>query len=346
MSKLIVIGGSVGAIDSLKIILPMLPREFPAAILIVIHIGSTRSILPDILARSSAMPVRHAIDGEPVVPGHVLVAPPDRHLTVIEVGASAYVRLHQGPKENHSRPAIDPLFRSGAAVFGANTIGVLLSGYLDDGTIGMQAVKACGGLCLAQDPHEAEAPDMLVSALRYVDIDRVLSCQEIGPALVELAGHDVPLANRDDYGADVAIPGWINIENSISSSDSDMDDLDHIGKPSALTCPECQGGLWEVHGAGPLRYRCHTGHAFTSGILGVLQGSVVEEAIWGAIRALHEQERLFMKLSEKELQSGYTNAADEFQASAAQAKAHSQALRDVIAVHAKLVKREHAQVPP
>jgi len=160
MSKVIVIGGSAGAINALKLILPTLPHDLPAAILIVTHIGSQRSILPEILGRYSSMPVRHATDGEPIVPGRVLVAFPDEHLMVVKNGNRAYARLVHGPKENHCRPAIDPLFRSAAKVFGPYAIGIVLSGYLDDGTIGLQAIKTCRGITVVQNPAEAEASDM------------------------------------------------------------------------------------------------------------------------------------------------------------------------------------------
>jgi two-component system chemotaxis response regulator CheB len=340
MSKIVVIGGSAGAINVLKVILPMLPQDFPAAILIVTHIGATRSMLPELLGRTSAMPVRHATDGEPITPGRVLVAPPDEHLTVIANGGRAYARLLRGPKENHCRPAIDPLFRSAAAAFGADTIGVLLSGYLDDGTVGLQAVKACGGLAIVQDPAVAEASDMPASALKYVDVDRVLDPRGIGPALVELASTVVAPGGVRRQDVVSGVPKWIDIENRMSGKESDMDDVEQIGKLSSLTCPECNGALWEISRNGPTRYRCHTGHAFTARVLEALQGGAVEDALWGAIRALHEQERLFSKLYERELQSGNNEAAAEYRAKAAQAQAHSQALRDVIATRALAIRPE------
>jgi two-component system chemotaxis response regulator CheB len=334
MSKIVVIGGSAGAINALKLILPTVPHDLPAAILIVIHVGSQRSILPEILGRYSAMPVRHATDGEPIVPGRVLVAPPDEHLMVVKNGDRAYARLVHGPKENHCRPAIDPLFRSAATVFGPHTIGIVLSGYLDDGTVGLQAIKACRGIAVVQNPAEAEASDMPSSALRYVDVDQVLSVSEIGPTLRELLHADMLSSTEGQHGSVLSAPNWIDIENRVTAKDSDMDDLEQIGKLSSLTCPECNGALWEIQAKGPIRYRCHTGHAFTAKVLEALQSEAVEDAIWGAIRALHEQERLFSKLAEKELRSGSKAGAAEYQAMEAQARAHSKALREVVAARA------------
>jgi len=209
MTKIVVIGGSAGALDALKIILPMLPHDFPSAILIVTHIGSQKSIIPDILGRCCAMPVRHATDDEPIIPGRVLVAPPDEHLTVVTRDGRSYVRLLHGPRENHCRPAIDPLFRSAATAFLADTIGVLLSGYLDDGTVGLQAVKACGGTVIVQDPLEAKAMDMPASALQHVDVDRVLRTADIAPALVGLATASVRPGIRGHDTAVPDVPKWI-----------------------------------------------------------------------------------------------------------------------------------------
>lgn len=338
MSKIVLIGGSAGAIKALKVILPTLPQDFPAAVLIVTHIGSHKSIVPEILGRTSPMSVRHAINGEPIIPGRVLVAPPDEHLTVVLKDGKACVQLVHGPKENHCRPAIDPLFRAAASVFQENTIGVLLSGYLNDGTVGLQAIKACGGLAIVQDPIESEALDMPASALEHVDVDRVLRVNDIGPALVELVARSVQPSGPGPREFISSIPRWIDIENRITAMDSDMDDLEQIGKLSRLTCPECAGVLWEIGQKGPVRYRCHTGHAFTAKVLESLHHDAVEDAIWGAIRALHEQERLFNKLCERERQSSQAERAAEYEAKAMHAKAQSQTLRDVISTRKFLVK--------
>lgn len=342
MSKIVLIGGSAGAIKALKVILAMLPQDFPAAVLIVTHIGSHKSTVPNILGRCSALPVRHATDGEPIIAGRVLVAPPDEHLTVVVKDGKAYVRLLRGPKENHCRPAIDPMFRSAASAFLDNTIGVVLSGYLDDGTVGLQAIKACGGVAIVQDPIEAEAVDMPASALEHVDVDRVLRVDEIGPALVELTAAAVQPAGPAPRAFMPGVAHWIDIENRIMGRDSDMDDLEQIGKLSSLTCPECAGALWEIGQKGPIRYRCHTGHAFTAKVLETLQGSAVEDAIWGAIRALREQERLFSKMCETERHAGQHERAADYEAKAKQAKAHSQSLRDLISARALTVKNKSA----
>ncbi|MES2259908.1 MAG: chemotaxis protein CheB [Pseudomonadota bacterium] len=186
MDSIIVIGTSAGGVHALKTVLSTLPPDFPAAVLIVMHVGTYRSILPGILDEICALPVRHAADGEPVQAAQVLVAPPDRHMTISTEDGQARVRLSHGPKENHSRPAIDPLFRSAAQAFGPRLTGVILTGYLNDGTSGLRAVKACGGHAIVQDPSEAHAPNMPGSALNKVAVDQCLALEAIGPALVRM----------------------------------------------------------------------------------------------------------------------------------------------------------------
>lgn len=158
---IIVIGASAGATTVLTRLASRLPADFPA-ILLARHIGNHPSVLPELLSAPGRMRTRHASHGDAVVPGTILIAPPDHHMLV----ADGAIRLTRGAKENLARPAIDPLFRSAAACFGARVVGVVLSGRLDDGTAGLQAIKACGGLAIVQDPADALEPSMPQSALR------------------------------------------------------------------------------------------------------------------------------------------------------------------------------------
>ena len=324
MQSLVVIGASVGGMEALSRIFSELPAGFPAAILVVTHVGARNSLLPEVLARTSALPVRHAQDREPIGPGRILLAPPDRHMLVAIAAGHAMVELTRGPRENHTRPAIDPLFRSAAAALGPQVAGVILSGYLDDGTAGLQAIKACGGMALVQDPGEAVAPSMPQSALRHVAVDRCLPVAGIAPALLALAGGQAapPPATPPH--------GWIAIENRYARGVGNMEQLQKIATPSTFTCPECQGTLWELHEQQPQRFRCHTGHSFTAPILGELQHEKAEDAIWAAVRALQEKEQLFLSLAAKASAWLHPGTASEYTQKARQAREQADLLKRVL----------------
>lgn len=181
--KTIVIGASAGGTLALKEIVGQLPAGFPAAILIVLHIPAHfEDELPDILSQAGPLPVHHAVDGEPVLPGHIYVASPDHHLCV-EAGK---VRLENGPKESLARPSVDTLFRSAAETYGSEVIGVLLTGRLYDGTVGLQAITHAGGITIVQDPKDAQSPCMPQHALHHTPIDYCMPLAGIAPLLVSL----------------------------------------------------------------------------------------------------------------------------------------------------------------
>jgi len=321
MQNIVVIGGSAGSIEALKVILNGLPPDFPAAVLVVVHVGARESVLPGLLDRCSSLPVRHATQGELLVPGQVLVAPPDLHLTVAVDGGRRFAQLSRGPKENHARPAIDPLSRSAAAACGADAIAVVLSGFMDDGTVGLQAIKARGGVAVVQDPQDAEVLDMPASALQHAAVDLVRRAADIAAVLVQLL-------QREQVAPDNELQDWITVESRMFDEGAAMEDMDRIGSRTALTCPECGGAIWEIQQAQPLRYRCHTGHAFTARVLEALQGGKAEEALWAALRALREQERLYRDMHRRPQQG---DAAGGYLHKAEQAAARAQLLRDMIA---------------
>jgi two-component system, chemotaxis family, protein-glutamate methylesterase/glutaminase len=182
--KTIVIGASAGGTLALKEIVRQLPAGFPASVLIVLHIAARfEDELPDILSDAGPLPAHHAVNGELALPGHIYLAPPDRHLCV-EPGK---VRLEDGPKESLARPSVDTLFRSAAKSYGPDVIGVLLTGRLYDGTAGLQAITHAGGVTIVQDPKDAQSPWMPQHALHHTPIDYCLPLAGIAPLLVSLA---------------------------------------------------------------------------------------------------------------------------------------------------------------
>jgi two-component system, chemotaxis family, protein-glutamate methylesterase/glutaminase len=284
--QIIVIGTSAGGVKVLSTIIGQLPNDLNAAIFIVLHISPHQpSKLPHILTRAGNLNAVHATDGEPIHPGKIYVAPPDRHL-VLEPGR---VRVTKGPKENRFRPAIDPLFRSAAYAYGAGVIGVVLTGALDDGTAGLWAIKDRGGIAIVQDPDDAEQRSMPWTALNNVEVDYCLPVSEIAKILVRLTQGSVgPERERGS-----AVSDKLGIETKIAlGADSADLEVAQLGNLSEFTCPECHGTLTEIIDGKLERYRCHTGHAFSNASLLAELTDSVEESLWNSIRAIEERIRL------------------------------------------------------
>jgi two-component system chemotaxis response regulator CheB len=281
----IAIGASAGGFHVLMELAAQLPADFPAAVLIVLHIGSHPSELPKLLSARGPNPVVHPCSGQPLQRGTIYVAPPDHHMLLH--GDS--IHLSRGPREHHARPAIDPLFRSVAIACGSRAIGVVLSGRLDDGTPGAQAIKQCGGLIVVQDPDDSEQASMPSSVCENLEVDRCVPRAVLAETLINLVG--TPAA------APVDLPAWLLCEQRVSEGEADpMEDLNRIGKPSVFACPDCDGVLWEVMDSKPKRFRCHTGHAFTLRTLEHTQATNTNKALWSAVRALQERESLLAAL--------------------------------------------------
>jgi two-component system, chemotaxis family, protein-glutamate methylesterase/glutaminase len=311
---IIVIGASAGGVNALCELCRLLPANLPAAVFAVIHIGAYPSKLPDVLRACGQLQAEHARDGQRPAQGHIYLAPPDRHM-LIEDGV---IRITRGPKENHTRPAIDPLFRSAALSCGPRTLGVILSGHLDDGTLGMKAIKACGGVLLVQDPREAEAVGMPMSVLQNLEVDHCLRLDGLASALAQLTTERAqPVTSRP--------PEWLLMEHlaSLNEGQKVMEHLESLGKPSSLVCPECTGTLWELSDSKPLRYRCHTGHAYSLQSLAYQQVMGSESALWSAVRALQDRELVLRKLASYNRDHGNAALAEAQVLAAEQIAAHA-----------------------
>lgn len=286
-AALVVIGASAGGRQALCALLAQLGADFPAPILIVQHMAATASIevMARVLGDSGVLPCLVATDGAVPRPGHVYLAPPDHHLML----AGAHMRLTRGARENRARPAIDPLFRSAAVAYGNRVIAVVLSGYLDDGTAGMAAVHRCGGVCIVQDPSDADYPDMPQHAIDSGWVDRRAPIAQMGPLLAELAARK--------RGRAKPAPRDVAIESRIAERVlSDLPSVEALGTLVPFNCPGCGGVLWEVAESGSLRYRCHTGHAYTAAALLVEQTEKMEETLWVALRMFEENRNLLVKM--------------------------------------------------
>jgi two-component system chemotaxis response regulator CheB len=287
-TRIVVIGTSAGGLDALRTIVANLPADFPAPIAIVMHTApASPGVLAGILGRAGPLPAIAVTGVEPLNPATIYVAAPDYHL-IVEPGR---VRATRGPKENRFRPAIDPLFRSAAQVYGPGAVGVILTGNLDDGTAGLWTLKQLGGTAIVQDPADALCASMPESALRQVRVDHCVPVTEIAPLLVAAV---TGATGRGEF----AVPEETRTEVDIAKERHPMEaGLEAIGEPSPYACPECHGVLLRLKADGPARFRCHTGHAYSAESLMAEVDAKVDEALWNAIRALEEAELLWTRMS-------------------------------------------------
>ncbi|HUR67128.1 MAG TPA: chemotaxis protein CheB, partial [Chitinophagaceae bacterium] len=181
---LICIGASAGGVNAVMEIVAQLPPKLNAAVFILLHISTTTisELLVERMRRQSALDCSVAKDKEHIIAGHIYIAPADVHLLVKD----GQVIYGHGPHENRFRPSIDVLFRSAAVAYGERTIGIILTGYLNDGTIGMWNIKQCGGHTIVQDPAEAEFPDMPTAVLEKMKVDHSLPLAEIGEVVTNI----------------------------------------------------------------------------------------------------------------------------------------------------------------
>ena len=281
---IVVLGASAGGIQALPRLLSGLPTDFPAAVLVVLHTAPTGpGLLPDIIRKSSALPVRHGADGEKLIPGHIYVARPDHHLMI----TGYRIRVERGPKESRHRPAIDALFRTAAQCCGSRVVGVVLTGNLDDGTAGLNSIKAHGGIAVVQDPKDAEASGMPKSALRNVQVDHCLPLAEIPLLLIRLTSQ--PAASKK-----------VKRAKKMGKRGMPPEEMEkEFGSPTSFVCPECNGPLWETVSGRSLQFRCHVGHAYSPDSLLADQADGLERALWSAIRTFDEQAALVRRLAER-----------------------------------------------
>jgi two-component system chemotaxis response regulator CheB len=300
--RLVVIGGSAGAVEVLQRIVAGLAPDLPAAFCVVVHLPPfIESGLPAVLSRAGRLPCVSASDGAPLRAGQIVVAPANHHLVV----DGEQVRLDLGPRENGVRPAVDVLFRSAAASRGSDVIGVVLSGARDDGAAGLAAIKAQGGGAVVQDPADALFPSMPMSALAQVAVDATAPADEL-PHVIDRLLHapTAALQSRPD---------------PMSQPDDQL----------ITVCPDCGGVMTETD-ADVLQWRCHVGHVYSAATLDELQGVEVEEALWGAVRTLKDRAALLRRLSRDAERRRASASAKAFAARAEHAARHAEILRRLV----------------
>jgi len=317
---MIALGSSAGSVAALRHLLAALPQDLPATVLVAQHQGQASELLSALIDVSS-LPITYAEHGERLRSNHVYLAPADHHLLVDDDQAA----VSAGPRENRARPAIDPLFRSAAAAGGSRLIAVQLTGALDDGVAGLDAVRRCGGLVVVQDPADAEFHAMPENALNAGRADHVVRLDEMAELLTRLVGQAVePFAAPQDIvlEARLSLPGPTRPAG-----------VERVGAQVPLSCPDCGGPMWQSGEGDSATFRCHVGHALSTHVLLGAQSESIERSLWVAVRTLSEQAATLHRLADsahersQPVESAYRARADEALGHADQARSFLLSLR-------------------
>jgi two-component system chemotaxis response regulator CheB len=322
---IIVVGTSAGGVEALLGFVKSLPHDLEASIFIVLHLSPfSHSNLPGILSRAGALPAVQAKDGDKIERKKIYVAPPDHHL-ILDKGGKLAVR--KGPKENRFRPSVDALFRSAALLYGPRTIGIVLSGLLDDGTSGMWNIKQNGGLVIVQDPEDALFPSMPQNVLQYVAVDHILYATGMGALVTKLVLEQAP--RRPDLSKEQM--ELLQMEVVIATRDNAFQiGILSMGKLTAFACPECKGALVSIGEGQLVRFRCHTGHAYTTSTLLAGVTLQVEEKMWEAMQGLEATDMLLRQIAEHYRSIGNKEEAKLFEQKAKEIAKRARVIHDSV----------------
>lgn len=313
-SSIIVIGTSAGGVAALRSLAAALPKTLSTPILVVLHVGAFQSELPALLNTAGPIPAKHAEDGEAILPGHIYVAPPDRHLIV----ANGRLRLLRGPKENCARPAIDPLFRSVAEIYGSEAVGVILTGNLNDGALGLFEIKRRGGIAIVQDPNDAAYPEMPRSAIEHVAIDYSVALAQMPELLTEL------IDRQDGKEAVMA-----KASSKLDEPEPEIVNNQTFERPLTVTCPDCGGAVKKFEVGSIVKFGCHIGHSYTAEIMAAAQFEEMEKVMRAAVRFLNERAEFCLQMAEHGGNAG-SDASREWHAASKQALDRAYKLRDLV----------------
>jgi len=310
--NIIVIGASAGGVDALKVLVRSLPPDLPAAVFVVLHLSPNKqSFLPQILSRAGSLVAAHPEDPELIQQGHIYVAPPNHHLMVLDGHVGAVL----GPKEGRHRPAVDALFRSAANIYGKHVVGVVLTGALGDGTLGLQAIKEKGGVTVVQDPASAHSPGMPASALRHVAVDHCVPLSDMATLLEQLARD--PVADEVHHQ-----PLEENMATMFTEQQTDT--------PSGLTCPECKASLFQSRHDRLLEFRCRVGHTYSPDDLLVDQSDSLERTLWSSVNAIEERAALIRLIARGLRTRGENDLAQHEEEKATENERHAQQIRNML----------------
>jgi two-component system, chemotaxis family, protein-glutamate methylesterase/glutaminase len=317
---IVVIGASAGGFEVVGKLLSQLNPEIPASVFIVIHLSANNTVagMVNYLQKQSFLTVKVPENFEHIQLGTVYLAPPDHHMLI----NGNHVLINRGPRENKYRPSIDLLFRSAAAHFGPRVVGVILSGMMEDGTSGMEAIKRSGGISVIQDPKEAPFPDMPMSVLGNTEVDYTFESDKIGIGVEELI--HLPAVATQEVPEDIIKEAGIAERISIGA-----DNVESMGTLTPIVCPDCGGSLWQTREGNSLRFRCHIGHAFTGNALLTYKSNELEETMWVVLRMLEERRNLLKLMAEKDKKLSGVNYASLMER-AEESKTHIDRIREIL----------------
>ncbi len=297
---ILAIGTSAGGVEALTFLAKKFDPQLPASVLVTIHLSSRIcSAFDEVLSRAGPLPAQFVHDGDVLKQGRIYIAPPNRHLIV----DGTRLLLGEGARENHARPAIDPMLRSAAVCCGARTVGVVLTGTLGDGASGLWAVRRAGGIAVVQDPEDAKFSEMPLTALKRVEPDYVARLADM-PAVLNGLVHQ-------QIGAPSSVPPSLKFEVEIArGKHGTMNEMDDLGRRSVLACPDCGGAMWEINEGELSRFRCHVGHAYTAEMMSLALDENLRRALASAQRALEERATLARKLKKQVLHAGHMLLAE------------------------------------
>lgn len=319
---IVCVGASAGGVELLIELVKSLPADYPGTLFIVLHVPPDNpSVLARVLDRKSALRAVHPLDRDPIERGTIYVAPTDHHLLV----KRGHIRITRGPRENGFRPAVDPLFRTAATAYGPRVVGVVLSGSLDDGTVGLATIKRLGGVTIAQDPNEAIYPGMPGSAIERVGVDHVVQIRELSDLLTRLAFEPAELEGV----APMTEEEEIELEADIAELEGDTE-LDPPGSPSGYGCPDCGGSLYTLSNGDLVHFRCRVGHAWSMDALLNRQSETLDTALWTALRALEENAALSLQLAGRMRRRRNETGARRFEVQAQVAHRNAETIRSVL----------------
>lgn len=318
--RLFCIGASAGGHAAVLEVLKNIDPGINAAFAVVLHAAiDSPTNFGHFLQNNTKLKVETAETDTLIEAGKIYLSKPNNHLFI----QGSTITRSMGPRENLFRPSIDVLFRSAAVGFNSKCVGVLLTGRLNDGTSGLEAIKRCGGLAIIQNPETAEFSDMPSSAQEFVEIDYILNLEKIGAAIKEICQHDLPV--------ELSVPESIVREANIAMKiKSQVRTEESLGDQVPLSCASCGGPLWKMKESGIERYRCHVGHSFTQEALLKSQNDKLEETLWVSLRTFEEKKMLLRRMAEEYAAKGFKSIASSYRNKEKEVTTHITRLRELM----------------